>query len=203
MNKLPYDQRFARLLVKPLAGMGATPNAVTTATLVIALAGAGLFALGPAAADVGAGLFVLARFLDHVDGELARFTGRTSRFGYYYDYAAGAASYAALFLGMGVGQVALFGPWALALGGLGAAAALISLYTNLGIDQARSASAAPSAGGYPSLGGIEVEDGIYLIAPITWLGLLSYFFLAASLGAAVYCLWTILALLRARGEARS
>ncbi len=121
MTPPPYDQRLARILVRPLARLAVSPNQVTTATLALALAGAGLIGLGPPAQHWGAGLFVLARFLDHFDGELARLTGRDSRFGYYYDYVVGALSYAALFLAIGVGQTAVLGWWALLLGGLGAA----------------------------------------------------------------------------------
>ena len=55
------------------------------------------------AANWGAGVFVLARFLDHFDGELARLTGQSSRLGYYLDYVSGGLSYCALFAGMGIG----------------------------------------------------------------------------------------------------
>ena len=76
MDQPPWDQRAARVLVKPLALTPVTPNQLTTLTLVLALAGAGLFATGdPALAGWAAGLFVLARFLDHFDGELARLKG--------------------------------------------------------------------------------------------------------------------------------
>lgn len=40
-EKPPRDQRIARILVKPLAARPITPNQVTVATLVIALARAG------------------------------------------------------------------------------------------------------------------------------------------------------------------
>ena len=75
MYKPPYDQRIARLLVRPLAATPITPNQITALTLALALGGAWLLAQGDArGADWGAGLFVLARFLDHFDGELARLT---------------------------------------------------------------------------------------------------------------------------------
>ncbi len=47
-----------------------------------------------------------------------------------------------------------------------------------------------AAVGYPGVAGFELEDGIYLIAPATWFGWLEPFFVAAGIGAAVYCLWT-------------
>ena len=63
---VPYDQRLARVLVRPLARTGLAPNHVTALTAVLALGGAGLIATGePRAANWGAGLFVLGRFLAH------------------------------------------------------------------------------------------------------------------------------------------
>ena len=52
--------------------------------------------------------------------------------------------------------------------------------------------------GYPYYAGFELEDGIYLIAPVTWLGLLTPFFLAAGVAAAIYFLWTLATLSRLR-----
>ena len=192
MTAAPYDQRVARILVRPLARTGISPNQVTAVTLAVALVAAGLFATGERdLADWAAGLFVLARFLDHFDGELARLTGRTSRFGYYFDYVAGGLGYGALFAGMGIGLAQ--GPlraWALALGAAGAASALLSLFLNLDLDK-RQALKDGDAVGYPGFAGFELEDGIYLLAPITWLGWLMPFFVAAGIGAAIYCLWTL------------
>ena len=199
MTTLPWDQRLARLLVKPLARTPITPNQSTAITLLLALLASGLFATGePVAQHWGAGLFVLARFFDHFDGELARLTGRSSKVGYYFDYVAGAISYAALFFGIGVGLA--HGPlqeWAIVLGCAGCAAALISMPLNLGID---NVSHKEHAVGYPSFGGFELEDGIYLIAPITWLGFLTEFFVLAGTGAAMYCLWTLWRFLRTRRQ---
>ena len=45
--------------------------------------------------------------------------------------------------------------------------------------------------GYPSYGGFELEDGIYLVAPITWIGWLPQFFVAVGVGSTIYCLWTL------------
>ncbi len=201
VKKPPYDQRLARILVRPLARTPLAPNHITVVTILLALAAAGLFARGePAAAHWGAGLFVLARFLDHFDGELARLTGKTSRLGYYLDYTSGGVSYTALFAGMGIGLAGgPLGGWALLLGAAGAAAALISLFLNLEIDKQKElAEHGASKIGYPGIAGFELEDGIYLIAPFTWLGWLAPFFVAAGIGATVYCLWTAWSMLRLR-----
>jgi len=198
MENPPWDQRIARILVKPLVKTPITPNQLTVVTLAVALAGAGLLAEGDAVyADWGAGVFVLARFMDHFDGELARQKGMTSRLGYYLDYLSGAISYSALFLCIGLGlRDSALGSWAIVLGGVGTGAAVLSMFLNLGIDKHLTADAGKDAVGYPGFAGFELEDGIYLLAPITWLGFLVPFFVLAGIGSAVYCLWTCWSLFR-------
>ncbi len=198
MKSLPWDQRIARVAVRPLVRTSVTPNQLTAATLLLAVAGAALFAVGDQrAANWGAGAFVLARFLDHFDGELARQKGMASRFGYYFDYVTGALSYGALFLCIGIGlRHGPLGGWALALGLAGVVSALASMFVNLQIDKHQSGDG--DAYGYPAFAGIELEDGIYLLAPITWLGFLTPFFTAAAVGATVYCLWSLWTLIGLR-----
>lgn len=199
MESIPYDQRLARLIVRPLARTPLTPNQLTGLTLVMALAASWLFASGqPGLIAWAAPIFALARFMDHLDGELARLTGRTSRLGYYLDYMTGGVSYAALYLGLGLGlEKGQLGHWALVLGGLGATASVIAVPLNLDLDRQQNLSEGESVG-YPFFAGFELEDGIYLLVPITWLGLLEPFLVAAALGAATYCLWTLLTVIRFR-----
>ncbi len=206
MKNPPWDQRIARVLVRPLVKSPVTPNQLTIFTLLIALGGAGMLAVGEESyANWGAGLFVLARFMDHFDGELARQKGMTSRLGYYLDYISGALSYGALFACLGIGFYGSpLGNWAIVLGVSGTASAVISMFTNLGLDKQLDLGEDDArqdghdAVGYPGYAGFELEDGIYLIAPITWAGYLQPFFVAAGIGAAIYCLWTVWTLLRLR-----
>ncbi len=198
MKSLPWDQRIARVAVRPLVRTSVTPNQLTAATLLLAVAGAALLAVGePHAANWGAGAFVLARFMDHFDGELARQKGMASRFGYYFDYATGGLSYGALFLCIGIGlRDGPLGDWALALGLAGFVSALVSMFVNLRIDKHQGGDG--DARGYPAFAGFELEDGIYFLAPITWLGFLTPFFTAAAVGATVYCLWSLWTLIGLR-----
>ncbi len=202
MTTPPWDQRIARVLVRPLARTPLTPNQLTVITLIVALAGAGLLATGDStAANWGAGVFVFARFLDHFDGELARQKNMKSRLGYYLDYVSGAVSYAALFFGIGWGlQSGALGLWAVVLGGIGSVVAVVAMFLNLGIDQAAKLEDG-DATGYPGFAGFELEDGIYLLAPITWLGWIEPFFVMCGAGAAVYGLWTLFTLVRLRRQA--
>ena len=92
--------------------------------------------------------------------------------------------------GMGIGLAGdALGAWALALGAAGFASAILSLFLNLDLDKAKGL-AEGDAVGYPGMAGFKLEDGIYLIAPITWLGWLEPFFVLCGIGATVYCLWT-------------
>ena len=192
---IPLDQRLARRLVAPLTRTSVTPNQITALSLGLALTAGALFCTGSArAAAWAAGIFALARFLDHADGELARLTGRASRFGYYLDYAVGAVSSAALFLGIGIGfQQGVLGPWSVVAGWAAAGCALIAMVLAIGGDSRHGGH----PGGYPALGRFELEDGIYLVAPITWLGGLGWFFLLAASGQMVFCLWMLVRYLRA------
>ena len=200
-TRVPWDQRIARVLVRPLVRLRVHPNHVTAFTALLALAGAGLLASGqPAAMNWGAGLFVLSRFLDHFDGELARQSGRSSRLGYVLDYLAGGVSYAALFAGMAMGLYqGPLGAWVIGLGVLGSSCAVAAIWLNMAIDRARDSGAAV---GYPALAGFELEDGIYLLAPVTWLDWLAPFFVASCVGAGVYLLYTLAVLLRERAVDR-
>ncbi len=188
-----WDQRFARWCVGPLAHTPVSPNQVTTVSLIIGLLAGGGYALGGVWAYWGAALFVVAALLDHADGELARLTGRASRFGHYYDNVAGGLTHVALFCGMGIGlqdsQIHMLIPnqWALVVGiTAGAAVAIIFTYRVNLEDQA-----GPPAVAQPSAFGFEIEDIMYLVAPITWLGWHGIFLSLAGIGAPLFLVWQL------------
>lgn len=201
MKAPPWDQRLASVLVKPLVNTPITPNQLSIASLLVALGGAALFATADQTlANWGAGLFALSRFMDHFDGELARQKKASSRLGYFLDYIVGAISYGALFFCIGIGlRDGWLGEFAIVLGVMGTVSSIISMFLNIDIDKALSSRAGGDGGdavGYPGFAGFELEDGIYLIAPITWLGYLQPFFIACGAGAVIYSLWTLWTLLK-------
>lgn len=198
-SETPWDQRLARWLARPLARTPLRPNHITALSLALGVIAGVLFARGEArAADWGAALFILARFIDHADGELARLTGSTSRIGYYYDYVAGALSSVALFTGIGVGYAGgPHGGWALALGLAASVAALAGMGFGLATDARRRSDDGP----YSRWGPVELEDGIYLIGPITWLGGLTGFFVLGALGQVVFSAFRLRELRHARPPA--
>jgi phosphatidylglycerophosphate synthase len=186
MATKPWDSRLAHFLVSPLRRTPVHPNVLTTLGLMSGLAAANLLATGrPESMNWGAAVFVLSAIFDHADGELARMTGKTSAFGHTYDRIADLIVKMSVFTGMGVGVRAALGDAGPFLGGA-AGLAIIAIFvmrTELARRQGPSALVQPTAGGF------EIEDILYVIAPVTWLGLLPSFVMAASIGAPAFALW--------------
>lgn len=182
-HPLPFDQRIARWVAGHLARTPATPNFVTAMSVVVGLAAAYFLARGEVWAHLGALLFVIAVWMDHVDGELARQTGRVSDFGHYFDHVAAMINYTAGFVGAGIGlRGGALGEWAPWLG-WSAGVAIASIMTIRVILELRD--------GRPSVrqrvvAGFEIEDTLYILGPIVWLGLLKYFIVAAGVGTPLF-----------------
>jgi phosphatidylglycerophosphate synthase len=181
----PWDQRLASTLVQPLVATPVTPNHVTTLSLAVGCLAAGLYAQGGAAVHLGALCFVVSFWLDHADGELARMTGQTSSFGHYYDLAAGGAVLVVLFVGIGVGlREGALGTWSMTLGSAAGLATTVIFVLRMELER-RAGKAATQQ---PNLLGFELEDVMYLLGPITWLGLLQPFLVLAGIGAPLFAL---------------
>lgn len=182
------DQRLARILVRPLARTPITPNQVTLISLIAGLGAAALIALGGTWAHWGAGLFILAAWLDHFDGELARLTGRTSEFGHYFDHVAALVTYCALFVGIGIGpEESWLDPWDVPAGIVAGLAVAAIFATRLWVEWRDGRAAIRQA----VRGGFEIEDTLYVVGPITWLGFLEPFLAAAAVGAPVFLTWVL------------
>jgi archaetidylinositol phosphate synthase len=155
-----------------------------------------LFARGePVSANVAAGLFMIAVFLDHTDGELARQAGKFSAFGQRFDSAVNASNYTMLFVSIGIGlSDGPMGNGALVLGIAAGLCNPIIFFLRIGTERKHGAAAVA----HPRYAGIEIEDIIYLVGPITWWGGLDYFFLAYGIGSFGYFSWTIWERLRSR-----
>jgi phosphatidylglycerophosphate synthase len=84
--------------------LGVTPNQVTWISFAFGLAGCATLALGlPPFAVIGAWLYLVHRLLDHVDGNLARFRRKTSRYGHFLDASLDIVIQTALMVGVGIG----------------------------------------------------------------------------------------------------
>jgi len=199
---LPYDQRLARWVAVRLARTPLTPNVVTAISVPVGLLAAYLLAQGGGWADLGAALFMVAVWMDHIDGELARQTGRVSRFGHYFDHVAAMINYVTGFVGAGVGlRTGALGEWAPFLGWM-AGVAVASIMTFRVILELRNGAASIRQ---RVVAGFEVEDTLYVMGPVVWFGFLKYFIVAAGIGAPLFLgyvivngLWT-----RRNGRVRS
>jgi phosphatidylglycerophosphate synthase len=162
---------------------------VTTLGLVLGLTAAALFAdTDPATRNWAAALYVIQMVLDHADGELARLADKTSAFGHQYDRVVNLIVKTAIFVGMGIGMRAeVAGGWTV-IAGLAAGTAFATIFglrTEIGRRRGNAALA------QPDLGGFELEDILYLVAPVTWLGYLAPFVLTAGVGAPIFALWIL------------
>ena len=191
---IAIDQRIARRAAALLARTPATPNAVTAASIAVGLTAAYMLSRGDAWIYLGGALFMVAVWMDHVDGELARQTGRTSTFGHYFDHAAAMTNYVSGFVGAGFGlRFGELGQWGPVLGASAgvAIAAIMSVRLHMEIRDGRDSVRQSVHGGF------EIEDTLYILAPIAWFGLLKYFLIAAGIGAPIYLLYVIWGSLRA------
>ena len=98
------DEKLAARLVRYLIKTSITPNQVTTVSLLLAAFAAVFFTFGIYFFSViGSLLFIFAKFLDHVDGQLARELKKETKFGWYYDSFVDTATYILMFVGISAG----------------------------------------------------------------------------------------------------
>jgi archaetidylinositol phosphate synthase len=186
----PWDARLARWLVAPLQHSWVVPNHLTTVRLLVGLAAAAAFVPGTYGwSNVAALLLVLSNFLDHADGELARVSGKTSRFGHVYDLASDALVTILLFVAIGVGIGARPGmPFAFSLvGAIAGGAVAFIFYVRMRIEDLAGKAATRQT----ALVGFETEDVMYLIPLVTLCNGLVPMLEAAAICAPLYAIWAV------------
>lgn len=188
-NDKPWDARLAARLVAPLRDTWVTPNHLTTLRLLFgAFACAGLAAGGYLWSNIGALCFAVSNFLDHADGELARSSGKSSRFGHLYDLAADALVNILLFVGIGIGlRHSGLGAWAMLLGLLAGVAVAAIFHMRHKIEQALGKVDARQ----PHMGALEAEDVLYALPLVTLAAQLHYFLWLAAVGAPLFAIWVL------------
>ena len=96
---------------------------------------------------------------------------------------------------MGIGlRTGPLGGWSIVLGGAAGLALLVIFNARSALARRRSPE---EAFHQPSFAGFEIEDILYLIAPVTWLGGLSGFLVATGIGAPLFAAWSAFLLRRA------
>jgi archaetidylinositol phosphate synthase len=191
--RTPWDRRLTRFLIRPLKNSRITPNHITTLGLITGLAAGALYATGERGlANLGALLFMLSLLIDHADGELARFAGKSSKLGHYYDQIAGFINYLALFAGIGFGlRFQGLGAWGPPLGIIAGISVAIILALRLELAKRTGQNTQPSFAGF------EMDNILYCVGPVTWVGGLKPFLIAACIGAPMFALWVLWQLGRA------
>ena len=106
------------------------PNWITTASLILALIGLGFIAQGAdwTSAMIGAVLIFASRWIDWIDGHVARATGRATNLGGLYDIAVGYVTMVLVMVVIGLRQNDLVLVWA----GAGAAVLLRLMLMGVG-----------------------------------------------------------------------
>jgi phosphatidylglycerophosphate synthase len=189
----PWDARLARHLVRPLKSSWVTPNQLTTLRFAVGLAAAAAFLPGTYGwSNAAALLVIVSNFLDHADGELARMSGKTSRFGHVYDLASDAAVTIALFVAIGVGvdnahRETSMGTSPLVLGVVAGCAVALIFFVRMRIEETAGKSASQQA----SVGGFETEDILYLLPLVTLSNSVELFLIAAATCAPLYAVWVM------------
>lgn len=179
-NKKPWDAKLAFALIKPFENTPISPNFFTTLRLLVGLISAALFAKGEQS-NLAALFFALSHFLDHTDGELARLTGKTSRFGHFYDLTCDAIVMILLFVSIGLGLTDQFDGWGILMGCIaGISVAIIFQLRNI-IENSHGKAATKQANFF----GFEVEDILYLLPLVTLVNGLPLFLIAATIGAPI------------------
>ena len=108
---------LCRPFVRLLSHTPATPNAITVAGLVVALAAALLYARGwYASYAAGALLFFVSGLFDEMDGMIARIKFRESAWGTWFEGFVDNITYLALFAGITAGLHRQYGSWPIVVG---------------------------------------------------------------------------------------
>ncbi|AVH65653.1 MULTISPECIES: CDP-alcohol phosphatidyltransferase family protein [unclassified Nostoc] len=192
----PWDAQLAYWLVKPLKDSWVNPNHLTTVRLVTGLAAAVAmsttgyaYAVGDVVwANIGAWLFALSNFLDHTDGELARLSGKSSKWGHQYDLASDAIIHILLFVCIGYGlREGKFGWWALLMGIVSGVSVACIFHLRNQMEQRLGKDASRQ----PNFAGFDIEDVLYLFPIVTLLDGLEPLLIAATIGAPTFALWVI------------
>jgi archaetidylinositol phosphate synthase len=186
----PWDARLARRLIAPLKDSWVGPNHLTTLRIAVGLAAAAAFLPGTYGwSNFAALLLVLSNFLDHTDGELARMSGKSSRYGHIYDLASDALVTILLFVAIGVGigaksDVALALP-PVVLGAIAGIAIALIFFLRMRLEDKLGKVGTRQA----LVGGFETEDVMYLLPLVTLCDCVMPFLIIASICSPLFAIW--------------
>lgn len=181
---------MARWAIRPLVHTRVTPNQLTTVRLITAILAAAAFAVGTHEwSFYGGWIFIVSAFFDRADGELARLSNRTSPGGHLYDLRCDLLASTLAFMGIGIGlRNGPIGPWSVLLGFVAGVGIAMIFWLIEVIRAARK----DGKHVYPTHGGFDPDDGLFLVGPMAWLGapVLWPLLVAAAIGAPLFACWT-------------
>ena len=123
--------------------------------------------------------WLLTVFLDCADGELARLGKMSSPIGHAFDYAVDNVVNSAFFFGAGIGlRNSTFGGWAIALGVFAGVSVFLSSIWSEAIERRQESGKKAYTGAF----GFDLEELLYLLAPLAWLDWLLPTLVGACLG---------------------
>ena len=189
MNSNSWNHRLARVYVRPLIGTRVTPNHITTLRLLTGLSASAVLAIGDPTWSIWGGvLWLVSDQLDRADGELARLSGQSSKWGHQYDFVSDMIVLAAFFIGAGIGlRDSVLGYWAIPMG----VVAGVTAAACTGMAESFTQKTDGEGRIYSSCWGFDFDDIMMLFAPVIWLDWLMYFVAAASIGAPIFALLTV------------
>ena len=182
-----WDELVARKFASRLKDLPVKPNHITLVSLLLTLVSGMLFATGNTVqASIAALLFMIVRFLDHLDGELARIKGCESRLGHYLDWFVDTFSYVYLFISLAIGfRSRMETSLLVIIAGMAVIACLVNTVIGLRKEKTPDDQSRQS---FPVIGGFGIDDSMYLIGPVTWIGYLYPFFILSAIGSVIYTL---------------
>lgn len=185
-----HAHRVARWLIYPLIGTRITPNHITTLRFLSGLLAAWCFSQSAASWHAwGGSIFVFSMLMDRADGELARMTNQSSKWGHWYDLISDMLVNMVLFIGIGYGLSGLtwLGEWTTLLGaiaGISIGAIFIIVF------QFHMSGTHPGiVFKYPD--GFDLDDSMFVIPLFAWFGGLLYLLILAATIAPAFLIFSI------------
>jgi archaetidylinositol phosphate synthase len=198
---MTLSYHLARPLVKPLVGTGVTPNHLTTLRLLTGLAACAMLMPGVPHWTWWAGwAWLLTVFLDCADGELARVGNMATEAGRIYDYTVDNVVNSAFFVAIGIGlRGSSLGYWTIVLGLVAGVSVFLSSFWSEAIERRQDNGKKAYAGAL----GFDLEELLYLMAPLAWLDWLLPVLVGAAIGASGMMLltgWRLRRLIKGSGK---
>ena len=183
----PWDILATQFIVKKIAKFRfIKPNHITFFRLLFAVSS--ILMLSQAEFICGSFLFVIANLMDHLDGELARFTQTKSEFGHWFDLVTDGFTIVGFFIALGIGFSETLGIIPIICGLISGITILLIFLIRNKIEQAHGKTGVKQKSFY----GFESEDILYIVPLLALTDTLIYFLYLSSIGSSIGVIITYL-----------